>query len=179
MYSLKPPVLMERLRLINQQLEVVVRQATLAQESEESAGDIVHQCEVSSDLYQYLRAEILEQHAAATSLAHRGFVSPHVAQSYSQHLADAAEDKSYNLAVQAVAVDLEAYFDAIETELDKKISAFKLHLSVLQDQCASAVAMKGDFAKLDWRMGERSSPASRKRRHNPTPSTVTSATEVD
>ena len=179
MYSLKPPIIMEPLRLSKQQLEGVVKHATLAQESEVSAGNIVYQCKVSSDLYQYLRAEILEKQAAATLLAHNGLLPPHVAQSYSQHLADAAEDEAYNLAVQAVAVDLEAYFDEAETELDKKISALKSHLAVLQGQYAAAVAMKEDFANLDWRMGSRSSPAGRKRRLDPTSSTATSGIEAD
>ena len=120
MYSLKPPIIMEPLRLSKQQLEGVVKHATLAQESEVSAGNIVYQCKVSSDLYQYLRAKILEKQAAATSLAHNGLLPPHMAQSYSQHLADAAEDEAYNLAVQAVAVDLEAYFDEAETSWTRK-----------------------------------------------------------
>ena len=55
MYALKPPIIMERLRLSKQQREDVVKHASLAQASEVSAGDIVYQCEVSSDLYQYLR----------------------------------------------------------------------------------------------------------------------------
>ena len=62
MYSLKLPVMKERIRLIEQSLEDVTRQATLAQQNEEYFGDFVHQCEVNSDYYQYLRAQILEQH---------------------------------------------------------------------------------------------------------------------
>ena len=86
MYSLKRPVLEERIRLIEQSLEDVTGQATLAQQNEEYVGDIVHLCEVCSDYYRYLRAEILEQHEAATTLALIGRLPPQVAESHYQHL---------------------------------------------------------------------------------------------
>ena len=162
----------ERVRLIEQRLEDITRQATLAQQFEEQVGDFVHQCEVNSDHYQYLRAKILEQYDAATTLALIGRLPPQVAETHYQHLLEAAEDKSHNLALQAVAVNLVAYFDSVETELGKQICSLKRHLAALQ-------AQNDDIARLDSGSKSRSAPADRKRRHSPAPSTSRAKFEAD
>ena len=49
--------------------------------------------------------------AGEASRRHNGLLPPQVAQSYSQHLADADSDEDYNIAVCAAAVDMETFFD--------------------------------------------------------------------
>ena len=171
MHSLKLPVVQERVRLLEQRLEDITGQATLAQQYEEQVGDYVHQCEVTSDHYQYLCAKILEQYDAATSLVLIGRLLPQVAETHYQHLLDAAADESHNLALHAAAVNLEAYFDSVETELGKQICSLKRQLAALKAQYDDLVRLDSGSKSRSAPADRNNAPADRKRKHSPAPST--------
>ena len=172
MYSMKLPVVLQRIRLTKQRLRDVTRQALLAQECEEYVGDFVHKCEVNSDYHQYLHAQIVEQHEVATGLVLMGELAPEVAASHYEHLLEADEDETHNLTLQAAAVRLEAYYDSIETELSGQACSLKRHLATL-------LAQRDNLTRMDGRSMSENIPVNRKRKSSPLPTTSRAKFEAD
>ena len=138
MWSNKMPVIGERYRLAHQQIQTDLREAFLAEASEEVYGDVVHSCEVKTDTFEYLRAELMKKHATALSLFYMGRLPLQVAQSHYDQLVEATHDETFNQAVQAAAVASEAYFDLIETQMKLKVQVSQRLISILKDQWAAA-----------------------------------------
>ena len=162
---MKVPVIEERIHLAEEDLRNILRQALWARRCEEIVGDYVHICEDNTDFFQYLRAQLVEQHAAALDLAHRGMIALDVAASINDHLLEAVEDETHNLAVQAAIVDLEGHYDTVESGLFRQACAVKRLLVSLKVQ-------RDDLIRKNAKnKSEGSLPVDRKRKSSPIPST--------
>ena len=115
MFSAKVPILIERVRLLEEHRRNILRLALWARRCEEIVGDYVHFCENQTDHFQYLHAQLIEQYNNASELVSHGLIAAEVATSLNDHLLEAIEDETHNLAVQSTFVSLEGHYDMLES----------------------------------------------------------------
>ena len=123
MFSVKLPILIERVRLMEENRENILHQVLWAQECEERYGDFVHLCELRTDRFQYVNARLVEQYNAAIDLAFRGMIVPGVATAINNQLVEAIMEEIHNLDVQAAFVALEEHYDLLESEYSMQASS--------------------------------------------------------
>ena len=134
MFSLKLPILNERVRLLEEKRENILRQVVWARKSEEIYGDFVHLCELRTDHFTYTNARLSEQYYAAIDLAFRGRIAPDVATAINNHLLEAIAEEIHNLDVQAAYVALEEHYDLLESGYSRQASSINQLLVSLRAQ---------------------------------------------